>query len=208
MLAISGLSVMNAKEITNSIVMVSKVTAIVSLFRQTFPKLRIDLAPWQQDDVTNQYVDPGSIDIGFHFPGRSPSCQCRSILVQVYVAFDAAKQPERVEKVELAGYDHQGQCWWFSTASYWQFMGNFMPDPEQRDTLRSLCCQIFNVLMGETLAKNLRVGLTEAELCRQFGFVDHIISTAAQQAELSTEAYLLKLTGWAFKEGCYYPISV
>jgi hypothetical protein len=197
---------MNAKEITNSIVMVSKVTAMVNLFRETFPKLRIDLAPWQQDDVTNQYVDPGSIDMGFHFPGRHPSCQCRSILVQVYVSFDPAHQPERVEKVELAGYDHQGQCWWFSTASYWQFMGNFMPDLEQRDSLRALCCQIYNLFMGEKLVGNLRAGLSQTELYAQFGFVEQIIHAGAQQANLSTEAYLLKLTGWALKEGRYYPI--
>jgi hypothetical protein len=202
---------MNAKETTHSIVMVSKVTAVVNLFRATFPKLRVDLAPWGPDDVTTQYVDPESIDIGFHFPGRHPACQCRSILVQVHLRYEQnsknpAQSPEAVAKIELAGYDHQGQCWWFSTASYWQFMGNFIPELEQRDQLRALCGQIYNLFISDTAKSQLQQGLSREELLNYFGLLETMVAAAATESSLSTDAYLQKLTGWTQQQQrCYYP---
>jgi hypothetical protein len=193
----------NAKEITTSIVMVSKVTTVVHLFRATFPKLRTDLAPWQQD----AYMNPRSVDIGFHFPGRHPACQCRSILVQIYVSYDAQQHPQAVEKIELAGYDHQGQCWWFSTAGYWQFMGDFIPELDQRDELRRLCCQMFNLFVDEQVVTTSNMGLSEAELFTHFGFAPQMIAVAAQQANLTVVDYLQHLTGWVLLQDRYYPIQ-
>jgi hypothetical protein len=193
----------NAKEITTSIVMVSKVATVVHLFRATFPKLRTDLAPWQQD----AYMNPSSVDIGFHFPGRHPACQCRSILVQIYVSYDAQQHPQAVEKIELAGYDHQGQCWWFSTAGYWQFMGDFIPELDQRDELRRLCCQMFNLFLDEQVVTTSNVGLSEAELFTHFGFAPQMITVAAQQANLTVIDYLQHLTGWVLLQDRYYPIQ-
>jgi hypothetical protein len=144
------------------------------------------------------------VDIGFHFPGRSPTCQCRSILVQVYVAYDANQNPQRVNKIELAGYDHRGQCWWFSTASFWHFLGSTIPDVAQRDALRQLCCQAYNLFMNENdpIYQN---GLSQAELCHYFGFEEPTMTAIADQNSLDTPTYLQQLTGWQLRPDGFFP---
>jgi hypothetical protein len=196
----------NAKEITTSIAMVSKVAAIVNLFRDEFPKLRTDLAPWQQDEVTKEYIDPDSVDIGFHFPGRSPTCQCRSILVQVCVHYDAHQHPQRVSKIELAGYDHRGQCWWFSTTGGWQFLGSTIPETTQRDILRRLCCQICNLFLDAT-DPLVNVGLSQTALCEYFDFEESMIRAIATHVGLDVLTYLQHLTGWQLRQERFFPSS-
>jgi len=38
------------------------------------------LKPWQNDPETRELVDPDSIDIGFHFPGRANHFEVTGIL--------------------------------------------------------------------------------------------------------------------------------
>lgn len=139
---------MNAAEQVKNFELASKIAAVVNLFKSEFPDVRSDLKPWMNDPETKELVDPDSIDIGFHFPGRSHSFQSRSILVQIRFYEDPLEKHRRAIGVEAAGYDHQGQQWRFSTIENWRFVGAKEPAPEVAQKLKNFCYKIFEVFNG------------------------------------------------------------
>lgn len=141
---------MNAAERANSIALASQIAAAVNLFRAAFPDVRVDLKPWLNDADTQAAVDPDSIDIGFHFPGYSRSCACRSLLVQVRFFADPVEDTQRAIGVEVAGYDHRGQQWRVSTIDAWQFEGSTQPNPEQGDRLKTYCRDVMELFNGRS----------------------------------------------------------
>lgn len=141
---------MNAAERANSIALASQIAAAVNLFRVAFPDVRVDLKPWLNDADTQAAVDPDSIDIGFHFPGYSRSCACRSLLVQVRFFADPVEDTQRAIGVEVAGYDHRGQQWRVSTIDAWQFEGSTQPNPEQGDRLKTYCRDVMELFNGRS----------------------------------------------------------
>lgn len=143
---------MNAAEQAKNFELASKIAAVVNLFKLEFPDVRVDLKPWMNDRDTLEWVDPDSIDIGFHFPGRSRLMQCRSVLIQIRFYEDPIDGVRRAIGVEMAGYDHTGQQWVFSTVEYWSFVGNTQPKPEYAGKLKQICCHIFDVFNGHSAA--------------------------------------------------------
>lgn len=139
---------MNAAEQVKNFELASKIAAVVNLFKSEFPDVRSDLKPWMNDPDTKELVDPDSIDIGFHFPGRSRLFQSRSILVQIRFYEDPLEKHRRAIGVEAAGYDHQGQQWRFSTVENWRFVGATAPVPEVAHKLKNFCHKIFEVFNG------------------------------------------------------------
>ena len=134
---------MNAAEQAKNIELTSKIAAVVNLFKSEFPDAKVDLKPWMNDRDTRELVDPDSIDIGFHFPGRSRLLQCRSILIQIRFYQDPVEGSRRAIGVEAAGYDHSGQQWRFSTVENWSFLGKTEPAAESAQKLKHFCQQIF-----------------------------------------------------------------
>ena len=134
---------MNAAEQARNIEVASKIAAVVNLFKSEFPDARVDLKPWMNDADTRELVDPDSIDIGFHFPGRSRLLQSRSILIQIRFYQDPVEGYWRAIGVEAAGYDHTGQQWRFSTVDSWSFAGATEPAPESAAKLKHFCREIF-----------------------------------------------------------------
>jgi hypothetical protein len=135
----------NAAEQARNIEVASKIAAVVNLFKSEFPDARVDLKPWMNDADTRQLVDPDSIDIGFHFPGRSRLLQSRSILIQIRFYQDPVEGHRRAIGVEAAGYDHTGQQWRFSTVDNWGFAGATEPAPESAAKLKHFCREIFSL---------------------------------------------------------------
>ncbi|MDB9510916.1 hypothetical protein PN499_06960 [Kamptonema animale CS-326] len=136
---------MNAAEQARNIEVASKIAAVVNLFKSQFPDARVDLKPWMNDADTRELVDPDSIDIGFHFPGRSRLLQSRSILIQIRFYDDPVDGDRRAIGVEAAGYDHSGQQWRFSTVDNWGFAGTKEPASESAEKLKHFCRQIFEL---------------------------------------------------------------
>ena len=136
---------MNAAEQARNIEVASKIAAVVNLFKSQFPDTRVDLKPWMNDADTRELVDPDSIDIGFHFPGRSRLLQSRSILIQIRFYDDPVDGDRRAIGVEAAGYDHSGQQWRFSTVDNWGFAGTTEPASESAEKLKHFCRQIFEL---------------------------------------------------------------
>ena len=139
---------MNAAEQAKNIELTSKIAAVVNLFKSEFPDVKVDLKPWMNDADTRELVDPDSIDIGFHFPGRSRLLQSRSILIQIRFYQDPVEGSRRAIGVEAAGYDHTGQQWRFSTVENWSFLGQTEPAAESAQKLKHFCQQIFDLFNG------------------------------------------------------------
>ena len=136
---------MNAAEQARNIEVASKIAAVVNLFKSEFPDTKVDLKPWMNDEDTRELVDPDSIDIGFHFPGRSRLLQSRSILIQIRFYQDPVEGSRRAIGVEVAGYDHTGQQWRFSTVENWSFLGQTEPAAESGQKLKDFCREIFGL---------------------------------------------------------------
>ena len=136
---------MNAAEQAIDLETASKIATVVNLFKLEFPDARVDLKPWANDPDTRELVDPDSIDLGFHFPGRSRLFQSRSILVQIRFYSDLEVKARRAIGVEVAGFDHQGKQWRFSTVQDWSFEGASSPTLEIRERLKGFCCKILEI---------------------------------------------------------------
>ncbi|NJR52614.1 MAG: hypothetical protein HC780_26630 [Leptolyngbyaceae cyanobacterium CSU_1_3] len=143
---------MNAAQQAIDLETASKIATVVNLFKSEFPDARVDLKPWANDPDTRELVDPDSIDLGFHFPGRSRLFQSRSILVQIRFHADPEAERRSAIGVEAAGFDHQGKQWRFSTVQDWSFEGVSSPTAEIREQLKNFCCQIL-VIFNETYQK-------------------------------------------------------
>ncbi|MDB9493540.1 hypothetical protein PN441_12290 [Spirulina major CS-329] len=136
---------MNAAEQAHNLQLTSKIAAIANIFKTTFPDAKADLTPWRSDPDTQEWVDPDSIDLGFHFPGWSPRLQGRSILVQVRFHCDLDTQIQRLIGVEVAAFNHRGEAWRLSTIDHWRIEGQDLPYPDVTDKLKSVCRQIFEL---------------------------------------------------------------
>jgi hypothetical protein len=138
----------NAAEQVKNFELASKIATVVNLFKGEFPDAKADLKPWTNDPDTQEWVDPDSIDIGFHFPGWSRSLQSRSILVQIRFYEDPVEGQRRAIGVEAAGFTNLGKQWRFSTVENWQFVGQTEPAPAVRDKLKHFCRQLLEVFNG------------------------------------------------------------
>ncbi len=134
---------MNAADQAKSIKAVSKIAAATNLMLSEFPDLAVDLSPWLKNAETHQFDDPDSIDLGFHFPGRSITCQSRSILMQIRL-LRSASQAKPIG-IELSGHDHTGQQWWFTTLGQAEFFGAALPLPKVQATLKQVCEQVLHL---------------------------------------------------------------
>ncbi|MCL2923300.1 MAG: hypothetical protein MGF17_01360 [Trichodesmium sp. MAG_R04] len=143
---------MNATEQAKNFKIASKIAAIVNLFKSQFPDIRVDLKPWMNDPDTLELVDPNSIDIAFHFPGRSWSLESRCLLVQIRFDQEPIEAYCRLIGVEVAGYDHRGEQWKLSTVGGWYFVGNTQPKTESAGKLKDLCRQIFELFNNNDVA--------------------------------------------------------
>lgn len=138
---------MNAAEQATNLELASKIATVVNLFKSEFPEIRADLKPWRNDPETRELVDPDSIDIGFHFPGRSKSFQSRSILIQIRFYQDPLNNSRTCIGVEAAGFDHRGKQWRLSTVDNWQCEGETKPEPQASEKLKHFCrliIELFN----------------------------------------------------------------
>lgn len=139
---------MNAAEQATNLELASKIASVVNLFKSEFPDIRSDLKPWRNDPETRELVDPDSIDIGFHFPGRSKSFQSRSILIEIRFYQDPLNDSRSCIGVEAAGFDHRGKQWRLSTVEDWRCEGATAPEPEASEKLKQFCRQILNLFNG------------------------------------------------------------
>lgn len=140
---------MNASEQATSLETTSKIAAAANLFKAEFPDAKADLKPWVNDSDTREWVDPESIDIGFHFPGFSRLLQSRSLLLQIRFYAESQTGERRAIGAEIAGFDHRGKQWWLSTVDHWTFEGSNYPTPEMGEKLKAFLRNVLVLFSGE-----------------------------------------------------------
>ncbi|ACA98949.1 MULTISPECIES: hypothetical protein [Cyanophyceae] len=136
---------MNASERALGVELATKIASVVNLFRAEFPDARADLKPWRNDPETREWMDPDSIDIGFHLPGWSPRFQSRSMLVQIRFFTDPLDQVQTFIGIETAGFNHQGEAWRLSTIAQWQLVGDYQPAKDVCDRLQRFSQKAFEL---------------------------------------------------------------
>lgn len=139
---------MNASEQAKGLERATKIAAVVNLFKSQFPDAKADLKPWRNDPDTREWLDPDSIDIGFHLPGWSPRFQSRSILVQIRFYQDPVDESHRLIGVESFGFNHQGEAWRLSTVDNWQLEGNYLPAKDIGEKLKLFSRQVFELFQS------------------------------------------------------------
>jgi len=140
----------NAAEQANSFEMAGKIATLVNRFKSRFPDAKADLRPWANDQATRNLIDPDSIDIGFHFPGRSRRLQSRSLLFQIRFYKDGLVGSNRAIGVEVAGFDHRGEQWRLSTVGNWAFSGSACPETDLKNELKQFLQEVFEVFNGDS----------------------------------------------------------
>ncbi len=136
---------MNAAEQASSVEKLSQIAAVVNLFKSQFPDIVADLSPWVKNAETAKFDDPHSIDLAFHFPRRSFTCQSQTILLQIRLSWPSESNLQRVTGIELSGHDYMGQQWRFATTGCKEFWGISLPLPETERKLRQFCLQVLTV---------------------------------------------------------------
>ncbi|MEO0948944.1 MAG: hypothetical protein AAFY11_12525 [Cyanobacteria bacterium J06641_5] len=142
---------MNAAEQAYTPALASKIAQIALGFQEEFPDAEADLTPWLQDTDTRARVDPDSVDFGFHFPGRKPDCQSRSILVEIRFSDALLVRAARIIGIEISGYDHRGQQWRLSTVGDWNCGGENLPTPYAQERLKRFCQVAFKLFQRPSL---------------------------------------------------------
>lgn len=124
---------MNAAEQATNPESATKIAAIVNLFKQQFPDAKANLKPWTNDPNTQEWVDPGSIDMGFNLPAGHTLIQLRI-------------HECRLIGIEASCFGPFGsQRWRFSTVGEWKFLGATPPPPGFQAKLKLIFHEIFTL---------------------------------------------------------------
>ena len=90
-----------------------------------------------------------TLDLAFHFPGWSPSLECRSLLLQLRLQRqsddDGSAAVQKLLGVLMRGMTYNGERWRLVTMGDWQPEGSHLPQPEQVQQLRGICRELFDL---------------------------------------------------------------
>ncbi len=128
----SGWVGVNPGESLQSVFQVGAVATAVMLDRRQFPAAEPNLRPWRDDPQTRRWSEPESLDLAFHFPGRSPRLECRSLLLGVL----------------MRGMTYDGERWRLATIGDWRPEGAHLPQEKQVEQLRLICREMFELFDG------------------------------------------------------------
>ena len=142
---------MNASSKARNILVANKVASTASLFRKYFPDAIVNFSPW---DNINEKEWFDSIDFSFHFPGWSPSIECRAILLQLRIENnnDEGGVP-RLLGIVMRGMIIPKERWRVATIGEWEMTGTHLPQKAQKDNLFLVCKELYK-LFSTTSSSN------------------------------------------------------
>ena len=139
----------NAGEAVDSVHLAQALATAVSLVRHRFPAASVSLNPWRDDPQTRLWKEEQTLDLAFHFPGWSPSLECRSLLLQLRLQRqsddDGSAAVQKLLGVLMRGMTYDGERWRLVTMGDWQPEGSHLPQPEQVQQLREICRELFDL---------------------------------------------------------------
>ena len=140
---------MNAGEAVDSVQLAQALASAVTLVRHRFPAASVSLNPWRDDPQTRQWKEDQTLDLAFHFPGWSPSLECRSLLLQLRLQRNSDDGESLLAPnllgVLIRGMTFDGERWRLVTMGDWQPEGSHLPQPDQIQQLRGICRDLFDL---------------------------------------------------------------
>lgn len=136
---------MNATDHTGTYEMLSKISHIVSLFKEQFLDVHPDLSPWINDPALRSLIDPYSIDLCFHFPGWHPTCHSHCVLTQIRFSAEPQSDEARIIGIELQGYTYTEPYWRCSTVDDGGFNGKSPPTLMARKKLQQFFQDVYTL---------------------------------------------------------------
>ena len=141
---------MNASSKARNILVANKVASTASLFRKYFPDAIVNFSPW---DSNNEQEWFDTIDFSFHFPGWSPSIECRAILLQLRIENNNEGGVPRLIGIVMRGMIIPKERWRVATIGEWEMTGTHLPQKAQKDNLFLGCKELYK-LFSTTSSSN------------------------------------------------------
>ena len=133
---------MNASSNGINVEIANKVATTAALFRNYFPDARVNFSPWDKSDDKDR-VD--TIDFSFHFPGWSPSIECRAVLLQLRIEKNCENGVPKLLGIIMRGMIIPAERWRVATIGEWEMTGTHLPQKEQKDNLFLVCKELYKL---------------------------------------------------------------
>lgn len=139
---------MNAGDFASRDLQARTLASVLSLVRQYFPAAKPNLRPWRDDPQTQLWNEKDTLDVSFHFPGWSQRLQCSSLLLQLSFQADVFHPCSLLLGVLIRGMTFDGERWRLVTLGDWSPEGLYLPQTKERDQLRQICRELFELFDG------------------------------------------------------------
>ena len=133
---------MNASTNVRNIDIANKIASTASLFRQYFPEAQVNFSPWENSYENDRF---DTIDFSFHFPGWSPSIECRAILLQLRVENIESNHVPKLLGIVMRGMIIPTERWKVATIGKWEMTGTHLPKKPQKDNLFLVCSELYKL---------------------------------------------------------------
>ena len=133
---------MNASANVRNFDIANKIASTASLFRKYFPDAKVNFSPWDSS-IEKDWFD--SIDFSFHFPGWSPSIECRAILLQLRIDNDEKNRVPKLLGIQMTGILIPKERWKVATLGKWEMTGTHLPQKTQKDNLFLVCKELYKL---------------------------------------------------------------
>tara|TARA_B100000073_G_scaffold329092_1_gene316268 strand:- start:428 stop:859 length:432 start_codon:yes stop_codon:yes gene_type:complete len=133
---------MNASNNVRNIDIANKIASTASVFRQYFPDAQVNFSPWENSYENDRF---DTIDFSFHFPGWSPSIECRAILLQLRVENIESNDVPKLLGIVMRGMIIPTERWRVATIGKWELTGTHLPKKTQKDNLFLVCTELYKL---------------------------------------------------------------
>ncbi len=140
---------MNASNQATTYEVAAALASVGTLVKNYFPDGSINFSPWREDPYTSFWHEEDTLDLSLHFPGWSPSYECRSLLIQLRVIKDCPEKLPRLLGVMMRGVTFDGERWRLVTVGDWHFTGPYLPKPAVKEKLNSMCRDFFTLFPSD-----------------------------------------------------------
>ena len=133
---------MNASANVRNFDIANKIASTASLFRKYFPDAKVNFSPWDSSIEKDWF---NSLDFSFHFPGWSPSIECRAILLRLRIDNDEKNGVPKLLGIEMTGMLIPKERWKVATLGKWEMTGTHLPQKAQKDNLFLVCKELYKL---------------------------------------------------------------
>ena len=142
---------MNASSDVSNVEIANKIASTAALFRKYFPDASVNFSPWDNSNDGDWF---NTIDFSFHFPGWSPSIECRAVLLQLRIENNCGNGVPKLLGIIMRGMIIPSERWKVATIGEWEMTGTHLPQKEQKDNLFLVCKELYNLFSTTSTGNN------------------------------------------------------